>query len=34
MIDMKELLSRLITSDAELAHYARSARVVVTGSPH
>ena len=33
MIDMKELLGRMITSDAELAQYARSARIAVTGSP-
>ena len=32
-VDMKELLSRMITSDAELAHDARSARIAVTGSP-
>lgn len=29
--DMKVLLDRLITNDIELAHYARSARIAVTG---
>ena len=33
MNDMKELLGRVIISDAELAFYARSARIAVTGSP-
>lgn len=32
-MDMKELLDRLIASDNELAHYARSARIAVTGEP-
>lgn len=31
--DMKDLLDRLIGSDTELAHYARSARIAVTGEP-
>lgn len=31
--DMKELLDRLIASDNQLAHYARSARIAVTGEP-
>jgi hypothetical protein len=31
--DMKALLDRLIESDHELAHYARSARIAVTGKP-
>lgn len=31
--DMKALLDRLIVSDTELAHYARSARIAVTGDP-
>ncbi|ATQ55593.1 hypothetical protein [Paracoccus yeei] len=31
--DMKALLDALIENDAELAHYARSARVAVTGEP-
>lgn len=29
--DMKTLLDRLIADDSELAHYARSARIAVTG---
>ena len=33
MADMKRLLDKLITSDTELAHYARSARIAVTGKP-
>lgn len=32
-VDMKALLDRLIENDAELAHYARSARIAVTGEP-
>ena len=31
--DMKALLDRLIVSDTELEHYARSARIAVTGEP-
>jgi len=31
--DMKALLDALIGNDAELAHYARSARIAVTGEP-
>ena len=31
--DMKALLDEMIESDAELAHYARSARIAVTGKP-
>jgi hypothetical protein len=31
--DMKMLLDDLIESDTELAHYARSAHIAVTGSP-
>jgi hypothetical protein len=31
--DMKALLDRLIGEDGELAYYARSARIAVTGSP-
>jgi hypothetical protein len=31
--DMKELLSRMIDSDVELEHYARAARIAVTGEP-
>ena len=31
--DMKTLLDALIESDTELAHYARSARIAVTGKP-
>lgn len=31
MTDMKALLDVLIPSDTELAHYARSARIAVTG---
>ena len=31
--DMKALLDRLITSDTELAHYLRGARIAVTGEP-
>ena len=33
MADMKALLDEMIESDAELAHYARSARIAVTGRP-
>ena len=32
--DMKALLDRLIGSDAELAHYVRSARIAVIGGPN
>ncbi|GEC58455.1 hypothetical protein ABIF38_002893 [Bradyrhizobium japonicum] len=31
--DMKALLDDLIENDAELAHYARVARIAVTGEP-
>jgi hypothetical protein len=31
--DMKAVLDRLITSDTELEHYARAARIAVTGEP-
>jgi hypothetical protein len=31
--DMKALLDKLIASDTELEHYARSARIAVTGEP-
>ena len=31
--DMKALLDEMIESDAELAHYARSARIAVTSKP-
>ena len=31
--DMKALLDRLIRPDEELAYYARSARIAVTGQP-
>jgi hypothetical protein len=31
--DIKALLDRLIESDTELEHYARSARIAVTGEP-
>jgi len=31
--DMKAILDHLITSDTELAHYARAARIAVTGEP-
>lgn len=31
MADMKALLDRLIESDVELEHYARSAQIAVTG---
>lgn len=33
MADMKALLDEMIESDVELAHYARSARIAVTGKP-
>ena len=33
MADMKTLLDEMIESDAELAHYARAARIAVTGRP-
>jgi len=32
--DMKDLLDQLIESDVELAHYARAARIAVTGAPN
>ena len=31
--DMKALLDEMIGSDVELTHYARSARIAVTGKP-
>jgi hypothetical protein len=31
--DMKALLDRLIASDVELEHYARAARIALTGEP-
>jgi hypothetical protein len=31
--DMKAMLDQLIESDAELAHFARAARIAVTGEP-
>ena len=31
--DMKALLDEMIISDVELSHYARSARIAVTGKP-
>jgi hypothetical protein len=31
--NMKALLEEITTSDVELAHYARAARIAVTGSP-
>lgn len=31
--DMKALLDRLTASDVELEHYARAARIAVTGEP-
>ncbi len=31
--DMKALLEGLIENDTELAHYARAARIAVTGEP-
>lgn len=33
MADMKALLDEMIESDTELAHYARAARIAVTGKP-
>ena len=33
MEDMKLLLDELIVSDTELTHYARAARIAVTGEP-
>jgi len=33
MADMKDLLDRMIESDVELEHYARAARIAVTGKP-
>ncbi len=33
MADMKGLLDQMIESYTELAHYARSARIAVTGKP-
>jgi hypothetical protein len=32
--DIKALLDKLIESDTELEHYARSARIAVTGEPN
>ncbi|HET6608948.1 MAG TPA: hypothetical protein VFG62_19900 [Rhodopila sp.] len=32
--DMKNLLGDLIESDTELAHYARAAKIAVTGDPN
>ena len=32
--DMKALLDGLIENDTELAHYARAARIAVTGEPN
>jgi hypothetical protein len=32
--DMKALLDRVITSDIELADYARAAKIAVTGDPN
>ena len=32
-IDMKAVLDRLISSDTELAFYAKAARIAVTGEP-
>jgi hypothetical protein len=31
--DMKALLEEITTSDVQLAHYCRAARIAVTGSP-
>lgn len=31
--DMKAVLDRVISSDTELGHYARAARIAVTGRP-
>ena len=31
--DMKDLLDRMIKSDVEFEHYARAARIAVTGEP-
>jgi hypothetical protein len=31
--DMRALLDQLIASDSELAHYARAAKIAVTGDP-
>ncbi|MGH7022224.1 MAG: hypothetical protein ACREEB_01390 [Caulobacteraceae bacterium] len=31
--DMKALLDRLVTSDTEMAHYVRAARIAVSGKP-
>lgn len=33
MADMKDLLDEMIESDVELEHYARAARIAVTGKP-
>jgi hypothetical protein len=33
MADMKAQLDEMIESDTELAHYARAARIAVTGKP-
>ena len=31
--DMKDLADRLMANDAELAHYLRSARIILSGKP-
>jgi hypothetical protein len=31
--DMKDLADRLMANDAELAHYLRSARIILAGKP-
>jgi len=33
LTDMKSLLDEMIESDVELEHYARAARIAVTGQP-
>ena len=33
LADMKTLLDEMIASDVELEHYARAARIAVTGQP-
>lgn len=33
LVDMKRLLDEMVSRDEELAHYARSARIAITGRP-
>jgi hypothetical protein len=33
-LEMKALLDRMISSDTEMAHYVRAAKIAVTGDPN